>query len=198
MNAQKTEVTFAGTAQVCEGIVIQGSSDRCAEQKYRFRIEPDDDALHPFEDDEDILIVSTMRNYNFGNTNLSYEDLLEKKKEGWTLFPIYGYSHGGLTLSSEPYSCHWDSGQAGWIAFSKEFEGDVDPAIYVKSLDDFVTGDVWALLVIIDGGDDDGQVDECIGGIYSLEEARSYVSFEDFPALENAWEERYITCRSTY
>lgn len=34
--------------------------------------------------------------------------------------PIYMYDHSGISLSTKPFSCPWDSGQVGFIFVSKE------------------------------------------------------------------------------
>jgi hypothetical protein len=36
-------------------------------------------------------------------------------KRGGLLLPLYLYDHSGITMSTGPYSCPWDSGQVGWI-----------------------------------------------------------------------------------
>ena len=34
--------------------------------------------------------------------------------------PLYLYDHSGITMSTTPFSCPWDSGQVGWIIVSWE------------------------------------------------------------------------------
>jgi hypothetical protein len=34
--------------------------------------------------------------------------------------PLYLYDHSGITISTTPFSCKWDSGQVGWIYVTKE------------------------------------------------------------------------------
>jgi hypothetical protein len=36
------------------------------------------------------------------------------------ILPLYLYDHSGITISTEPFSCPWDSGQIGFIYVSKE------------------------------------------------------------------------------
>jgi len=76
--------------------------------------------------------------------------------------PLYLYDHSGLTMSTTPFSCPWDSGQVGWIYvtmekakyelsapyqdFSKEdFETKVKEYLEgeVKEYDQYLTGDVY-------------------------------------------------------
>ena len=34
--------------------------------------------------------------------------------------PLYMYDHSGLTISTTPFSCPWDSGQIGWVFITKK------------------------------------------------------------------------------
>lgn len=43
-------------------------------------------------------------------------DIISKK---FIILPLYLYDHGGITISTRPFSCPWDSGQVGWIYVSK-------------------------------------------------------------------------------
>lgn len=35
--------------------------------------------------------------------------------KGFILLPLYLYDHSGITISTSPFNCPWDSGQVGWI-----------------------------------------------------------------------------------
>lgn len=37
----------------------------------------------------------------------------------YIVLPIYGYIHSGITISLTPFSCAWDSGTIGFIAYNK-------------------------------------------------------------------------------
>jgi hypothetical protein len=65
---------------------------------------------------------------------------------------LYLYDHSGISISTSPFSCRWDSGQVGFIYLTRqkcEEEGvDFDKAEdvlegEVMSLDQYFTGDVW-------------------------------------------------------
>jgi len=43
-----------------------------------------------------------------------------KELDAAVIVPIYGYSHGSLTISTKPFSCQWDSGQLGFAVVTKE------------------------------------------------------------------------------
>lgn len=36
------------------------------------------------------------------------------------ILPLYLYDHSGITMSTSPFDCRWDSGQVGWIFCTKE------------------------------------------------------------------------------
>jgi len=53
-----------------------------------------------------------------GLENIEYEtrqELLNLVSLRAVILPLYLYDHSGLTISTEPFSCSWDSGQVGWI-----------------------------------------------------------------------------------
>lgn len=36
------------------------------------------------------------------------------------VLPVYLYDHSGLSISTRPFSCPWDSGQVGWVVASRD------------------------------------------------------------------------------
>jgi hypothetical protein len=44
-----------------------------------------------------------------------FQDWWKNNGKGGLLIPLYLYDHSGLTISTKPFSCMWDSGQVGWI-----------------------------------------------------------------------------------
>lgn len=85
-------------------------------------------------------------------------------------FPLFLYDHSGLTISTNPFSCSWDSGQIGFIYINKEqledeFDGDEDKAKQclldeVEEYDQYLTGDVWGYII----EDEDGnEIESCWG-----------------------------------
>ncbi len=44
---------------------------------------------------------------------------------GFVLLPVYLYDHSGLSLSTTPFGCRWDSGQVGYIYASLKDVNDV-------------------------------------------------------------------------
>jgi len=75
------------------------------------------------------------------------------------LLPVYGYSHGNLTINTTGYSCPWDSGQLGFIIVSRQGMDECKgwkritegrkPKLYealnseIKILDQYAQGDIW-------------------------------------------------------
>lgn len=43
-----------------------------------------------------------------------------KENDIAVILPIFMYDHGGITISTNPFSCRWDSGQIGFIFITKE------------------------------------------------------------------------------
>lgn len=65
----------------------------------------------------------------------AFNDELHKTKT-----PIYAYIHGGITISTKPFSCSWDSGVIGYV-YHDFSEADIDSTI--SDINDYLTGDVW-------------------------------------------------------
>lgn len=75
--------------------------------------------------------------------------------------PLYLYDHSGITMSTTPFHCPWDSGQVGYIFVSdediKKEYGEVTEATKekaretlraeVKEYDHYISGDVFILSV---------------------------------------------------
>lgn len=97
--------------------------------------------------------------------------------------PLYLYDHSGITISTRPFSCPWDSGQVGWIVIERarllaEFgarrvtkrlrEAGFDLLrAEVADYDQYLTGDVWDVRI----KDTDGEVLDSCGGFHGAEHA---------------------------
>jgi len=91
------------------------------------------------------------------------------------MLPLYLYDHSGITMSTAPFSCPWDSGQVGFIfvtkeALRKEYGWKrITPKrmeqIYkylsgeVETYDQYLRGDIYYFLA----KEDDDVVDSCSG-----------------------------------
>lgn len=106
------------------------------------------------------------------------------------MLPMYMYDHSGITISTTPFSCPWDSGQIGWIFATKE---DVRKEFGVKRIskkmiervekillaeveiyDKYLTGEVYGYILENKEGE---QVDSC-WGFYSIEDMKEYIPEE--------------------
>lgn len=109
-------------------------------------------------------------------TNQRLEALEGEFYKEFIALPIYLYDHSGITISTSPFSCRWDSGKAGYIYVSKadarrEYNTKrVSPKLReriislleseVEEMDTYVRGEVYCFHIM----DDDGNsVDSCHG-----------------------------------
>jgi hypothetical protein len=111
---------------------------------------------------------------------LRMSELMEliKQMEGMVILPLYLYDHSGITMSCAPFSCPWDSGQAGWIyadndMIKKEY-GAVTPETVekarnllqaeVKEYDYYLTGQCYGFKLY----EGDAEIDSCWGFLGEL------------------------------
>lgn len=81
------------------------------------RIEIDSDPESPREWDNLGVIATWHRRYVLGDEQPSEEapSYIKDLPKGTVILPVYMYDHSGITLSTTPFSCPWDSGQLGII-----------------------------------------------------------------------------------
>jgi hypothetical protein len=104
---------------------------------------------------------------------------------------LYLYDHSGITISTSPFSCPWDSGQVGFIWTTAERCWEYDIAFWeaagrlegeVKDLDYYLTGDVWGFQCYEfdkESLDEDLESDlEKLEVLYQDENLISYYEFE--------------------
>ena len=48
------------------------------------------------------------------------EKAIIKNEKTAIILPLYLYDHSGITISTTPFSCKWDSGQIGFVFISKD------------------------------------------------------------------------------
>ena len=84
---------------------------------------------------------------------------------------VYGYSHGGLAISLEQFSCEWDSGVLGFAVITAENVTECMGGKYatkkniakaipqiegeIKVLDQYVNGEVYGFNIEYADGDSD-------------------------------------------
>jgi len=123
------------------------------------------------------------RRYSFGDSNHSSVSHLEAcKPKDCISLPVYMYDHSGITISTKPFSCPWDSGQIGEIWVDKQKVRDeyrvravtsnirkrVEGILRgeIETLDQYLRGDVYYYVVKDKDGD---TVDSC-HGFYDIDE----------------------------
>ena len=97
---------------------------------------------------------------------------MESCKEVAAFAPVYMYSHSGDTISTSPFSCPWDSGQAGWAVITRsslkamglknvgQVRGQRHIKGHIQYLDQIMQGNVFGFEVKDENGD---HVDSCWG-----------------------------------
>lgn len=146
---------------------------------YNIEAVPDDNPLNPREDQDNVGIIAyAHRQYDLGEEmvkdpiawlceklgkedpgergNDKLEELEEEFKEEFFALPLYLYDHSGISISTTPFSCPWDSGQIGWIyTTDKQLKkmGTPKDRVYnileaeVKELDDYVRGEIYSVIL---------------------------------------------------
>lgn len=61
----------------------------------------------------------TYNHNDYNNWDEMKKDIIKNENVG-VILPLYLYDHGGITISTSPFSCQWDSGQIGWIFVTKK------------------------------------------------------------------------------
>jgi hypothetical protein len=145
----------------------------------RIRILRDEDSSSPRDDDNVTVMICTHKRYTLGDRAESKE-FPSEKYPGWAAMeeaiikryapiaikPLYMYDHSGITISTSPFRCPWDSGQIGFVLVpgdqrecywgdKKEPLTEADIKAWaervidsdVKVYDQYLTGDVYGFVV---------------------------------------------------
>ena len=111
-----------------------------------------------------------------------FDDVLVKLEaeffEKYIGHKVYLYDHSGISVSTKPFSCRWDSGQVGYIYVSKEKVREeygvkrISPELRTKILsyldgevetfNQYLNNDVYGFTI----EDEEGNVLESVGGFY--------------------------------
>jgi hypothetical protein len=59
-------------------------------------------------------------NHNDYDSWEELEKAINENEKVHTILPLYLYDHSGITISTKPFGCPWDSGQIGFIFISKD------------------------------------------------------------------------------
>lgn len=96
------------------------------------------------------------------------DQMLKRIKKTHVILPLYLYDHSGITISTSPFSCRWDSGQVGFIYIDAEtgrkewgrFWRKKATAMLeaeVEEYDQYLTGDVHGYIIEEFFVDEDGE-----------------------------------------
>lgn len=164
------------------------------------RIMVDESPESPREWDNLGVMVCFHRRYSLGDKDHGVRDSdfngwnemeahLRKEKDAAIILPLYLYDHSGITMSTAPFSCPWDSGRVGLVYVTKAKLREeygvkrIGAATLrkaakvleaeVKTYDEFIRGEVYGYVVEDEGGN---VLDSCWGffGLdYCREEAKN-------------------------
>jgi len=152
---------------------------------YTIKIEPEEYIDESPRDWDNLgTMVCFHSRYTLGDSHnyASPDDLLEDiKEDNHIILPLYLYDHSGITMSTGPFTCPWDSGQVGYIYVSykqvrkeygwkhitKQRREKIESYLTdeVKTYDQFLTGDVWWFSI----EDDEGEPLDSCRGFYGYE-----------------------------
>lgn len=182
--------------------------ERFEHNGYLVEIVHDEMAENPVLEYEDtVKVVMWHQRYAFGNCNdfQDPEDFeLHCKAVKVHRLPLYLYDHSGLTVSTSPFSCNWDSGQVGWVFVTDEDakenfypdDKNADEYTYnnvlknvVEQLDDYLQGNVWGYRIRKPcrccGSTEHSEVDSCWGFIGDPDGAVKEEALLSVPDLPN-------------
>ena len=149
---------------------------------FEIEIEQDQDPLDPRKEYDNVgKLICSHKRYSLGDKHdykagdfSSWAELqakIEEDNDVAVLLPVYMYDHSGITISTTPFSCRWDSGQIGFIfctnkQVAEEWKGDIEKAKQyllgeIETYDQFLTGDVHCFAIRNPG--DDEVLESCCG-----------------------------------
>ena len=84
-------------------------------------VKHDPEPLNPRKDHDNIGTIAAFHSrYAFDEANLTLEEAQALTTDpDYITLPVYMYEHSGITVSTSPFSCSWDSGQLGVIFTSR-------------------------------------------------------------------------------
>jgi hypothetical protein len=159
---------------------------------FNIQIYQDYDPFSPREWDNRSKMVCFHGRYTLGDKHEfrdpeSFEEFLTANKANLYVLPLYLYDHGGITISTTPFNCRFDSGQVGFIYITKEKaleEGIHDPFKTMKqeveTYNDYLVGNCYGYSIYDEQGE---YLDSCGGYLghhnFCMEEAKSQADYLD-------------------
>jgi hypothetical protein len=166
-------------------------------KKYEIKIVQDTDPDNPRHDDNVSRMICFHKRYELGDRH----DFISERYGSWDelkdeimkdssilmIKPLYMYEHSGITISTSPFGCQWDSGQIGWVFIDEEHlksicgEGEysneeIEEWIKgeVETYDKYLSGDVWIYqiyeVITCNLGHEHKNIIESCGGYYGYDE----------------------------
>ena len=189
------------------------------EKGYSVDIVFDVDRVSPRMDCNLGTMVCTHKKRNLGdeqfNSGEEIEEIIaEVRKEESVVLPLFLYDHSGITISTTPFSCAWDSGQVGYIYCTEQdirneynLDDDCDiesPAFQealleatkrleseVEKYDQHLTGDVYGFIV----KDPDGEIKQSYSGYYGFDHVKEEAEFRLSKAVSGHVEPVFVSSR---
>lgn len=141
---------------------------------------------NPREDDNLTKMICFHGRYSLGDKhNYNHKDYggwaemkkaIIKKEKSKVILPLYLYDHSGITISTSPFGCQWDSGQIGWVIVTKDkineaykvkriTKKDIEKATNsllaeVERYDQYIRGEVYGYRLLDEKGNEE---DSCWG-----------------------------------
>jgi len=135
-------------------------------KKYQIEIVQDDSPDSPREWDNLTTMFCFHKRYTLGDKHKyefdNYDSWAELKEQieldykVKAIKPLYLFDHSGITISTSPFNCNWDSGQIGWIIVDEDnidkicgkddySEDDYESFINgeVETYDNYLRGEVY-------------------------------------------------------
>lgn len=155
----------------------------------KLNIIQDENPLNPRTEFDNLgVMICTHKRYTLGDEHSfdfdnynrwdEAEKALKNEYDAAIIVPLFLYDHSGITISTSPFSCRWDSGQIGFILVSKETarkEYNVKRITKkilekikncikgeVETYNQYLTGDIYGFELI----DNDGKVIDSCWGFY--------------------------------
>jgi hypothetical protein len=104
---------------------------------------------------------------------IKLEDIHKYINKHFYFLPLYLYDHSGISISTRPFSCPWDSRQIGFIYAPRGcFDGPEGFEILeeeVKVYNQYLNGEVYYYVV----KDQEGDILDFCGGFYSLKDCKA-------------------------
>jgi len=98
--------------------------------KYILRVRHGGEPTNPREWDCLTKMICISKRYNLGDEHdykwgeySGWKDLLDdikKKEQPLLIKPLFIYVHSGMTISTSPFDCEWDSWQIGWVIVTEK------------------------------------------------------------------------------